>query len=541
MYRTLIVDDEQLMRQYLSSNLTNICPDFHVTGIACDGLEAAEILKKQIFDLVITDIKMPEMDGLNLSKYISDSFPNTKVIIISGYNDFEYARLAIKYGVSDYLLKPLSDDAVIDTLSRVKSELEEEAIQEGILLSQSEFQGYSDQELKSALLSAILKENRVLIQLYYSMLKARDLPFLMTYSCVMLICLDELSLLLYEKKVLENTSSKLELNQLCQSYCNQNQLVITFQEDYAVLLLTATQEDEIPILAGKIYQDILHTIWKKEHLKLNASYGSIVTDMIMLPASYTSACKAITLTLSNAASPISPYYYASQIKFIHELNTILDAIYSDFISKNSSKIQSDLCQYVCLFHDNYNIAGILRFGAFLIRYVARKCGIKNDYIISAFQELTTAIDQSIGSSPFDAEGILSLFLRTIAILDHDNLLLLEQEPANIVENAKEFICRHYQEQISLAMVAEKLNVTPSYLSDLFHKSIGEPYTKFLTRIRMEQALLLLKSNPGGKIYKIAEMTGFVSAKHFNNVFKKYYGFTPSYYLMKQGLVSHPHL
>jgi YesN/AraC family two-component response regulator len=70
MYTTLIVDDEQLMRQYLETNLSLICSDFCVTGIACDGLEAVDLIKKQSFDLVITDIKMPEMDGLNLAKYI---------------------------------------------------------------------------------------------------------------------------------------------------------------------------------------------------------------------------------------------------------------------------------------------------------------------------------------------------------------------------------------------------------------------------------------------------------------------------------------
>lgn len=534
MYRTLIVDDEQLMRQYLSNHLAELCPDFYVSGIACDGLEAVQLLARQEFDLVITDIKMPEMDGLNLAKYINDSFPSTKVIIISGYNEFEYARLGIKYGVIDYLLKPLSDDAVIDTLSRVKSELRAEALRNISTPSPAEYQSYSDQELKSALFSAILLESSTLLHQLYGIMNDRKLSFLKAHSCVMLICLDELSILLHEKKVLENTSYKLELNQLCRSYCDQNQIAIAFQRDYAVLLLTAMKEEELSPLADNIFKEVSHAFVLKSKLKLMASYGNTVSDMVSLTSSYSSAVKAITLSLTNAPSPIGSNYYISQNTFIYELNIILDALYSDFIAKNSSKMHSDLYQYVALFQDNQTIAGILRFGTYLIRYIGRKCSINSEYTIAAFQELTAAIDQGIHINSFDDKGIHSLFMKALRVLDHENLLTLLSEPVSIVENAKEFIYRHYPEQISLAMIADNFNVTPSYFSDLFHKSTGEPYTKFLTRIRMEQALLLLKSNPGIKIYKVAEKTGFVSVKHFNNVFKKYYGFTPTEYLMKNG-------
>lgn len=532
MYRTLIVDDEQLMRQYLSSNLSELCPDFCVTGNACDGLEAVELLNRQEFDLVITDIKMPEMDGLNLSKYICDSFPSTKVIIISGYNEFEYARLAIRYGVSDYLLKPLSDDAVIETLSKVKSELEQDNAAFEIAATQEEYSGYGEQALRSALFAALLTENNPRIQQLYGIMAERGLSLLKRYSCILLLCLDELSLLLQEKKVLENTSYRLELNQQCESYCKRHEISFTFLEDYALLLLSADQEETLPSLAEHIFQDIHEQFIRREKLKLLASYGSTVTDMADLPVSYTAAVKSLSLTLLPLASPVSSCYTQNQSKFIYELNVILNALCSDFIAKNSSKLHSDLYQYVGLLHDTFHIAAILRFGTLLIRYIVKRCNIKSDYLILAFQKLTSAIDQNIGTKAFDEKEIHTLFLKTLNVLDHEHLLTLLPEPENIIKSAREYICSHYQEQISLALVAEILNVTPSYFSDLFHKSTGEPYTKFLTRIRMEQALLLLKSNPEGKIYKIAEKTGFVSVKHFNHVFKKFYGFTPTQYLMK---------
>lgn len=533
MYRTLIVDDEPLMRQYLGNNLSEICSDFSVTGIACDGLEAVELLQKQTFDLVITDIKMPEMDGLKLAKYIFDSELRPKVIIISGYNEFEYARLAIKYGVSDYLLKPLSDDDISETLAKIKSELNSEAVKDSPLISINDYDNYTDQEVKAELLSALINGNISTIQLLYNVLQSRKLNFVKSYSAILLFCLDELPLILQEKKVLENTSYKLELNQQCHAFSKLHNYAVTYDEHgYTLLLLTAESEEDISVLANSIHQELLLTYWDRQKPKVIITYGYIVNDMMGLRSSYTAAVEALALSLKNVPSPISSRYYVSQSKFINELNTICDALYSDYISKNANKSLSDLNLYISLFEKEISIAAILRYGSYLIRYLAEKCNIKTDYLVYAFQELMFCIDQSISTNHFDKESIQALYLRVLKVLKYDELFILIPETTKIVESAKEFICIHYHEQISLAIVADSLKVSQSYLSDLFHKSIGEPYTKFLTRVRMEQALLLLKSNPNEKIYKIADKTGFVSAKHFNNVFKKYYGFTPTEYISK---------
>ncbi len=540
MYSTLIVDDEPLMRQYLDKNLSLICPDFYVTGIASDGLEAVELLQKQTFDLVITDIKMPEMDGLKLARHIFDKSPETKVIIISGYNEFEYARLAIKYGVSDYLLKPLSDDNISETLTRMKTELDIQIARRNHILSSSHYLQYSDTEIKSALLSAAITENNEAIQVLYNILKERNLTFMKSYATILLLCIDELHLLLQERRVPENTTYQLELNQRCKAYCNLNDYAIAYDNHgYTVVLLTAENEEDLPVLAKTVYEKIVHTCWNRKQLKILSSFGYGAEDLMKLAASYSSATQALALNLKNAPSPITSNYFISQSKFLNELHTICAALYTDYISKNTNKTLSDLYLYITLFEKEINIAAILRYASYLIRYLAKKCNIRTEHVLSAFRELTNGIDQKLNTDSFHRENVHALFLQVIRVLEHDDVFTLIPEAENIVESAKEFICTHYHQQISLSMVADSLKVNPSYLSDIFHKSIGEPYTKFLTRVRMEQALLLLKSNPNGKVYQIAEKTGFVSAKHFNNVFKKYYGFTPTEYLTRNSSSSCP--
>lgn len=534
MYTTLIVDDEQLMRQYLDTNLSTICPDFCVTGIACDGLEALELIKKQSFDLVITDIKMPEMDGLNLAKYIFELELNTKVIIISGYNEFEYARMALKYGVSDYLLKPLSDASMKETLSKMKSVLDLDASRKSTLITSNTYDNYSNQEVKSALLSAILSGSNNLIQLLYGILQNKRITFIHSFSAIMLFSIDDLYLLLYDKMPSENTSYKYELNQYCKTFCALHDLTTAY-DDYGntMVLLSADTEDEILAIANSLYQEILHSYREQNKIKIISSYGYIATDMMSLVSSYSSALESLTLTLINVPSPISSTYFISQSRFLHEVKTICDALYSDYISKNSSKTHSDLYLYLMLFYENLNINSILKFGTYLIRYLSRKCNIKPEFTIAAFKELISNLDKWINTKTMDKESTHALFMRVIKVLDHDDIFTIVPETTKTVESAKEYICTHYQEQISLAQMADYLKVNPSYLSDLFHKNIGEPYTKFLTRVRMEQSILLLKSNPNEKIYKIAEKTGFVSAKHFNSVFKKFYGITPTEFINKK--------
>ena len=124
MNHILVVDDEPLMRTWLSKSIPKHSTCFDVPNTAQDGIEAIDYLKQAAYDVVITDIKMPGMDGLNLAKFIQENYPDTVVIIISGFNDFAYARKAIQYGVKDYLLKPLVDDDLIKLLNDISKRLQ---------------------------------------------------------------------------------------------------------------------------------------------------------------------------------------------------------------------------------------------------------------------------------------------------------------------------------------------------------------------------------------------------------------------------------
>ncbi len=105
-FKLLVVDDEVTMRKGISNYMNWASIDCQVVGSASDGVEAMEFLKSQPVDIVITDIKMPAADGLEVARFVHENYPRTKVIILTGYADFEYAQTAIKYHVTSFILKP---------------------------------------------------------------------------------------------------------------------------------------------------------------------------------------------------------------------------------------------------------------------------------------------------------------------------------------------------------------------------------------------------------------------------------------------------
>ena len=252
MLTALIVEDESLMREYLMMNLNNIHNQWVAAACARDGIEATALLNEQHFDLVITDIKMPRMGGLELATHISSNIPNTDIILLTGDDEFNFARTAIRIGVADYLLKPLRDG---------------------------------------------------------------------------------------------------------------------------------------------------------------------------------------------------------------ELHSILDRLAS---KRNNSDMNGDLTKNITL---------------------QSQAAVKSDVVAG--------------------------------------------NPNILIQRVRNYIERHYCEQISLSEVADLMDVNPTYLSSIFESEQGESYSKYVLRLRIERAALLLRTHPVGNISDIATDVGYLSAKHFISVFKKYYGMTPS--------------
>lgn len=159
MYDVLIVDDEISIRKGLKILIDWNEYGYNVTGEAANGLEALNLMRDHSFHLLLADIRMPKLDGLELIKQISQMKLKTKTIIISGYKDFEYAKTAIELGVKNYILKPINQDSLVDTLKRVKKELDDENSKGSIKEEESRFSTLSDQDLIIASIKKYILDN----------------------------------------------------------------------------------------------------------------------------------------------------------------------------------------------------------------------------------------------------------------------------------------------------------------------------------------------------------------------------------------------
>lgn len=532
MYTIMIVDDEQLMRTYLANNITAICPYYQITGIASDGFEALELLKKQQFDLVITDIRMPEVDGLSVAKYIHENCPLTKIVIISGYNEFEYARTAIKYQVTEYLLKPLKDSNLNDVLFSIKEQLDSDKKQE-LLKPAGSYSQLSDYALLSALLASILDGDSTLTYPLFNEAEKRNLHLMKSYGLMVRFSIDELNLLLFQKSAFDISTHHLKLNQLCQTYCQENNL-ISFYDNYGstFVLVDAEKKEALSNRTIAFFNKFLEKAQQNNLPKMIATCGSAVTDMLDLSDSVQSANNTFLLTLKNLKSPIYCKQTAHYKEFVTNVNSICDTIYIDYLSQSIDRIHQDIKSYCSLFSKEVTFANILRYGSYLIRFISSRSNIKSAYLKAAFHELTYHVNNLLSSGSPGLEDAYPIISRSVSALLSSEQIPVLSETEQVVKKAKQFILEHYNEPISLSQVAEYVEVNNCYLSSLLHKSLGEPYSKYIVRIRMEQAAKLLKNNPNEKIYKVAELTGFVSSKHFISVFKKFYGVTPTIYSEK---------
>ncbi|MGN0322628.1 MAG: response regulator [Oliverpabstia sp.] len=118
-YNYMVVEDERLIRQNLIKKIENLNLPLHMAGEAANGADAITLIQKNCPDLVITDIRMPQCDGLELARFLYKNYPSVKIVILSGYNDFSYAQTAIKYAVKDYLLKPVTTEALSESLQKL--------------------------------------------------------------------------------------------------------------------------------------------------------------------------------------------------------------------------------------------------------------------------------------------------------------------------------------------------------------------------------------------------------------------------------------
>ncbi|GAU75560.1 response regulator [Fusibacter sp. 3D3] len=509
MYKLIVIDDEETIRKGLIEFIDWQALKIEVVADFENGLEAIEYIKNSQVDLIFSDIRMPGADGIDVAKYISINAPQIKIILYSGYSDFKYAQSAIRYNVSDFIVKPSSIENIT------------QAIQETILKLESLTQNKLHlQKLESKLKIINLQEHNDLIKNVLmgqinpeeSSKKPHLLVFFASNYRIMLFKIQSQ----HESTYAQSCSF---IEQLLDDF---SQDFISFDVRLYGALLKKDNVHEIETLQRKC-EEIYDFVHKFVGVEISIGISNVHHALIQAPIAFQEAQRCLSYTFYDK-SPLVLFSTIEDFKIkpsYVDLN--LDNI-KCYLSKDKQvqALQSIQTLFQTL-KENTEPIDYIRSIAVAIYSICMDTVNKNSLNIDDIFLDTKPYQEIISAhSVDDLSSILCILIEKIIAY------LSESNNNYIIIKANKYIDKHYNHPIKLMDIAKHIHVNSSYLSRVYKNKTTKTISQHLREVRIDQAKKLL-SETTTKTYTIAEDVGFEDSAYFSFVFKQHTGLSPSQY------------
>lgn len=508
MLTAIFADDEPMILRGLEKLIDWKSLGIEIIGTASDGIEAMSLIETHKPDIVVSDINMPNLSGIELLKQLRDEKLTSKVIFISGYQEFEYARDALKYGAVDYLLKPINEKQL--TLA-LKSIIDKKLVESGQKQQMTLQLNFDGEELSEV-------NGKDFIQAKQHIIDTES------YFCVLCCGFDE---------YLDTDNEAFEITMF--STMNQiEQLVepieghwLFHKNNRIYLLLYHEDQKEVEAWVTNLPKEMINVIVRETGLSVSVSSGKTVRDINQIKEAYLMAKEGmdvqyfygrkavINCRCNHPQKYTLENYYAAQI-------CILDSI----MTYEKCKISKAVVYYMDIVKDislwdkksaiNYSLATIV----FITQHLKDSAIKLEDNDINHIRE---GLEQTI----FYDEMIEQMKLYFEHLLGEIASFVSANEISEI-NKVKQYIQTHFNEPIKLETLAALVYMNPNYFSGYFKKHVGVKFKEYLTNIRINEAEKIMLSTDK-KIYEVAEAVGFSDYRHFSEVFKKVKGNSPSDY------------
>lgn len=525
MYTVLLVDDEDDVTQVIKKKVPWEELGFSVVGLANNGVKALELVEEYQPDVVMTDIRMPYMDGMELTKRIRSEFPTTKILLFTGFDEFEYAKEAIHLEVDEYILKPLNCTELTKVFQRLYQKLDSEIREKRNVQTLQKY--YTDSlPLLRANFYTMLIEGRLAKTQIEKYLKDYQISFEKPYFCclVMHTSAEEVPdgmtpLLLMtsvEKQAQEYMAEKWKTRSF--SYMGNTVGIVELDREADVALLT----------------DDCDRFCRYVHRMLGAvttvGIGKACDSLMELSDSYNGAREAVSYRgIYGAMRAINIREIAPQEMYSSGTETEMEL--SQLFKKIRLGAEEDVTEAVNHYVDKLTI----RSKSMLQHHVDIMDMIGDFYRFAANNEIAgQETEKDIGQlysqlMDMDPEA-LRKWIQERSLEYHNRLAAVRNSSTrSFVQRAKEYVQNSYaDENISLDQICDMLGVSNSYFSTIFKKETGESFVTYLTGYRLDQAArLLIETNE--KSYMIAQKVGYTDSNYFSYVFKRRFGVSPSKY------------
>ena len=532
MIKIFLVEDEIAIRKGIKNSIDWEKEGYEFVGEAGDGELAYPMILKTKPDILITDIKMPFMDGLQLSKLVRKELPATKILILSGYDEFEYAKEAIKLQVAEYLLKPISSAKLLDVLAQVKEVIRQEQEEKELIKKYKEDMKENRELEKERFLNQIITQNLSLAQILET---GESLGM-------------DLSAPLYNILLLKITENgeKQETYAEIESALDTLSGVFSFRRgvDEWLFLLTADDAEKMERRIESCRKTVRQITEKTDPpVEYFGALGNPVERLREIKNSLKEAEKKfafqylkkwnqiLEIPVRDVGSSENPQTEKKENEellissvqvdklnhkiienFIHtglrrEVSNFVDDY---FMSLGEKSVQSLMFrQYVAMDFYLAAVAFLERLG-FSSKELVERCGD-----LKEMEQVIQTIEQT-------KEYIKKVLDATLECRES----VSRKRYSDLLKEAVSYIEHHYEEEdISLNQVAASVNISPSHFSTIFSKEMGETFIEYLTNVRMERAKQLLRSSTM-KTAEIAYAVGYKDAHYFSYLFKKVQKCTP---------------
>ncbi len=502
---------------------------------AVSSLGALEILKDHSIDLIITDIRMPGMNGLELLEQVNDHYEHVHSIVLSGYDDFEYAKTAMRFGVEEYLVKPVRDQDVIDAVKRIAEKIklkwEEDSSRQKALYTLRANLPY----MRAKLLNEMLQGKKISEETLSIHMQQYDLMFLPSdnISLMMIRLDDDMS----EYSLADTTLIEYGISNIAEEILSEQLFTWQCRNHYGYLIFAVSFKNQ----ESAACQDVNNRILLMEQ------YSNRIQSNV---AGYLKKTISVYVSTWGQLADLTELYRGSMINilkkfggrssFIHvesELDGTSLPVHVDFRTvfdppsiqqllelgswdEAEQKIRAQIQEFS---FDQEKMLGLYFVYSSALVFMCQKHQISIVDVLG--EEIERLLSPQLISSP---KYLTDWSFRTLRNL-RKILEVVDQSGSNqIIRQIQKYVEDHLTEDLSLKTIADHIFVHPVYVSRVYKSETGELLSDYIIRKRMDKAAYLLK-NTNQKIYEISSLLGYQNSNYFARTFKKQFGVTPIEY------------
>ncbi|WP_139903439.1 response regulator transcription factor [Clostridium thermarum] len=518
MRKVLVVDDEKLIRTGVKTMIERKAKDFYDVVLCSNGLEALDIVSKEKIDIVITDIRMPEMDGITFIKKLQEFKFKPLILILSGYDDFNYAVEALKCGVQNYLLKPIKREELYESLDKIENIIKKSEETEAVKNAYSvHIDEYIEAEIKNIILRTDISEAEI-----ENIGKRLQFDLLNHKYYIGLLIKEENNKLETDVSLKQDISN--EINIILDRYGKESQHsgFKTFQWHNGLVIIS----QDISVFEI-IKQKCLNDYRFRYHIGLSNPGQGIMS----LKPCFAQAEEALKYRI------FINYHGNTVIKYsdIQDRNKDYN-LQSDKIEKLGNMLGTDRDKEIySLFDEIFNEN---KFRNFSICYLEETNKLINHMVLDEIEARIFSNEEDMlkkiqkFKSIYNFKNYKQYYheLKDFIISINEYIKTMKEIYGNKdkIDKAIEFINNNYHKDINLATVSNEVSLNYSYFSQVFKEHTGENFVSYLKRVRINKAKEILKSDES-KVYEVGKMVGYDDSKQFSKHFRSITGVSPIEY------------